>query len=110
MTGGRPRRTFSVEVHAGWKVAGWPFGKLDVDGQLTVRSAPWPWIRPRSASRESVGEIRVRLMGSLHYLRFADCAGDLAGVRLVLPIRPNHILRELSSRGYSVIGHGVLPA
>lgn len=49
-------------------------------------------------------------MGPLYYLRFADCAGDLAGVRLVIPIRPNQILRELKSRGYSVVEHGILPA
>jgi hypothetical protein len=110
VTDGRPEKSFRVEVHAGWKVAGWPFGKLDIDDeQLTVRSSPLPWIRPRSASREAIGEICLRTMWPVYVLRFAESAGALAGVRVVLALRPNRILRELGSRGYSVIDFGILP-
>jgi len=97
-------KTFRVEAHVGRKVAAWPFGSLDIGDQgLTVRSSLLPWIRPRSASRHAIGDISIhRQRRTLDYLRFTDSAGALSGVRLVLPVRPQRIVDELRSRGYSV--------
>lgn len=68
-----------------------------------MRSSPLPWIRPRSASKQAIGDISLYRRWALDHLRFADSAGALSGVRLELPIRSKSILGELSSRGYSVI-------
>jgi hypothetical protein len=93
-----------VEAHVGRKVAGWPFGRLDIDDEdLTVRSSPLPWIRPRSASKQSIGNISLYRRWSLDHLGFADSADALSKVRLALPVRSKRIVNELRSRGYPVI-------
>ncbi len=96
-------KTFGVEVHAGRKVAGWPFGRLSISNEeLTIRSSPLRWIRARSASRDAVGQISVHRWGPLDILKFADASSAFSSVVLVLPVCPTRIVKELREHGYTV--------
>jgi len=99
-------KTFAVGAYVERKVAGWPFGRLDIDDDvITVRCAPIPWFSPHRVSRDAITEISIYKNLVLDHLKFEDSGGVFAKVSLDLPVRPRRIIRELQSRGYPIVDH-----
>lgn len=96
-------RSFTVEAHAGRKIAGWPLGRFDIGAEgLRVRLL-FPWFITRSAGKDTITVVSVaRTVTGVYCLRFQDSGRRLADVHVHLPARAQRIINELRQCGYAV--------
>jgi hypothetical protein len=96
-------RSFTVEAHAGKKIAGWPLGRFDVGVQgLRVRLG-FPWFVTRSAGQDAITSVSLtRVVPGVWCIRFEDSSQRLADVHVHLPVRAQRIIDQLHQCGYTV--------
>jgi hypothetical protein len=97
-------QTFTVGARLGRRVAGWPFGRLDVaDDALGLRFRPAGRFSPRSAAKDTVVAVRVRRRHLRTFLDIEDSGGVFRDVGLEIPYGVGRLVGELRGRGYPVI-------
>ncbi len=97
-------RSFCVQVKVGFRIAGWPFGRLDIgDEELRVRTWLLPSVRRHSVRKEAVTKIYSYQRAGRHRLKFEDTGGAFAKVSVSLLTGRRAIVEELRYRGYPVI-------
>jgi hypothetical protein len=96
-------RTFPVGTYVGRKVAGWPFGRLDVsETEVSVRCWPFAWFTTRSVAKENVAGVSVKRKMARSMLTIDDSAGDFAGVSVEISVGAGKIIDEFKRCGYPV--------
>lgn len=97
-------RTFTVGARLGHRIAGWPFGRLDVaDDALGLRFWPATRFSPRSAAKDTIVAVRVRRRHLRVFLDIEDDGEVFRDVGLDIPCGVNRLVGELTGRGYPVI-------
>ncbi len=101
--------TFAATVRVRRRMAGAPFGRLDIsDERVTVRSWLPAWIGPHSVPRATITEVTVYGWPAI-YIKFTDDHGTLLDV-VVNPVRSGRVIREFHARGYPVVDLRPAPA
>ena len=99
-----PARTFVVDATVGRKMAGMPWGRLDVaDDELVVRCWLIPAFRPRSVTRSTITAIFLYRRMSRNRLKVEDIEGAFSAVSIALPVKAEAVIEELRQRGYPII-------
>ena len=97
-------QTFTVGARLGRRIAGWPFGRLDVaDDGLGLRFWPAARFSPRSAPKGTIVTVRIRRRYLRTFLDIEDSAGVFRDVGLEIPYGVSRLVSELNCRGYPVI-------
>jgi hypothetical protein len=98
---GADRKTFVVSALIG-HIAGtpWPLGRLYVsDEAITVRTL----FKQRTCLKSEVIDISLERLGPQYQLLFADTAGKMANVAVLLIMRTAGVVGELRRRGWPVV-------
>jgi len=95
-------KTFAATVRVRRRMAGAPFGRLDIsDERVTVRSWFPAWIGPHSAPKGTITEVTVYGWPAI-YIKFTDDHGALLHAA-VNAVRSRRVIREFRARGYPVV-------
>ncbi len=97
-----PAKSFAATVRVRRRIAGAPFGRLDIsDEGVTIRSWFPAWIGSLSAPKATITEVTVYGWPAI-YIKFIDNHGTLADMA-VNPVGSRRVIRELRARGYPVV-------